>query len=134
MTAPHVLYADGASRGNPGPAAIGAVLYPPGGGEAVVEVSEAIGEATNNQAEYRAVIAGLEKALDLGVTDLAVRLDSLLLVRQVAGEYRVRNAALKPLHRRVVSLLGRFRAVTMEHVPRERNTAADSLANAALDR
>lgn len=134
MRSPHVLYADGASRGNPGPAAIGAVVYSPNEVEAVAEVSEAIGEATNNQAEYRAVIAGLERALSLGVADLVVRLDSLLIVRQVAGEYRVRNAALRPLHRRVVSLLGRFRTVAVEHVPRERNTVADSLANAALDR
>jgi len=134
VTAPHVLYADGASRGNPGPAAIGAVLYPPHGGDPVAEVSEAIGEATNNQAEYRAVVAGLEAALRLGVTDLLVRLDSQLLVRQVLGDYRVRNPGLKPLHRRVVSLLARFRSAAIEHVPRERNTAADALANAALDR
>jgi ribonuclease HI len=134
MTERFTMYADGASRGNPGPAAIGAVIYPPGAHEPVAEVSEAIGEATNNQAEYLAVVAGLELALDLGVRDLLVRLDSQLLVRQVAGEYRVRNAGLKPLHSRVVTLLGRFRSAAFEHVPRERNTVADALANAALDR
>jgi ribonuclease HI len=129
-----VLYADGASRGNPGPSAIGAVLYAPAADDPIAEVSEAIGEATNNQAEYRAVVAGLERALELGVSDLLIRLDSQLLVRQVIGEYRVRSPGLKPLHRRVVSLLARFRTVAVEHVPRERNRVADALANAALDR
>lgn len=134
MTETYVMYADGASRGNPGPAAIGAVIYPPGADEPIAQVSEAIGETTNNRAEYLAVVAGLNLALELGVRDLLVRLDSQLLVRQVAGEYRVRSADLKPLHRRVVMLLGRFRSAAVEHVPRERNTVADALANAALDR
>ncbi len=130
----YVLYCDGASRGNPGPAAIGAVLYAPGGGEPVLEVSRIIGEATNNEAEYRALIAGLEGAHALDVRDLLIRLDSQLLVRQVGGEYRVRSAGLKPLHRRVQALVSRFAVVDIEHVPREENVFADALANAALDR
>jgi len=133
MTDAHVLYADGASRGNPGPAAVGAVLYAPGG-EVVAEVSEAIGETTNNVAEYRALIAGLQAALDLGVDRIRVRLDSLLLVRQVRGEYRVKAPGLQPLHRRVRALESRFAAFAIEHVRRELNTVADGLANAALDR
>jgi ribonuclease HI len=128
----HVLYADGASRGNPGDAAIGAVLYAPEG-EVLAEVSEAIGEATNNVAEYRAVIAGLEAALEHGVERLVVRLDSLLLVRQIRGEYRVKAPGLRPLFRRVLALTGGFTSFSIEHVRRESNTVADGLANAALD-
>ncbi|MBU1227638.1 MAG: ribonuclease HI family protein [Actinobacteria bacterium] len=127
-----VMYADGASRGNPGPASIGAVVYDPRGAK-VVEVSEVIGETTNNVAEYRALIAGLEAALALGVTRLQVRLDSLLLVRQVRGEFRVKAPGLQPLHRRVQALVGRFDGFSIEHVRREKNTVADGLANAALD-
>jgi len=132
MNRAHLLYADGASRGNPGPASIGAVLYDPEG-ETIAEVSEAIGPATNNVAEYRAVVAGLEAALALGVESLRIRLDSQLLVRQLRGEYRVRAAGLQPLHRRAQDLIGRFVAISVEHVPRSQNTAADALANAALD-
>ena len=132
MTDAHVLYADGASRGNPGAAAIGAVLYGPDG-EVVARVSEAIGQATNNVAEYRAVIAGLEAALGLGVERLRVRLDSLLLVRQIRGEYRVKAPGLQPLYRRVRALMDRFSSFSVEHVRRELNSVADGLANAALD-
>ena len=127
-----VLYADGASRGNPGPASIGAVLYDPDGAVSA-EVSEAIGETTNNVAEYRAVIAGMEAALEVGAERLQVRLDSLLLVRQIRGEYRVKAPGLKPLHRRAVALMARFPVFSIEHVRREKNTVADGLANAALD-
>lgn len=134
MSAPHVLHSDGAARGNPGPAAIGAVLFAPGRLEPVAVVSEAIGRATNNEAEYRALIAGLQAALDTGVTHLVVRLDSELLVHQATGRYRVKAVGLKPLHQQVRTLMGRFAAIDFEHVPRERNTVADDLANAALDR
>jgi ribonuclease HI len=127
-----VLYCDGASRGNPGPASIGAVLY--FGDVSVAEISEAIGETTNNVAEYRALIAGLERAIELEADDLEVRLDSLLLVKQIDGEYRVKAAGLKPLHRRVMELIGQISSVTVVHVPREQNTVADALANDALDR
>ena len=102
-------------------------------GEIVAEVSEAIGVTTNNVAEYRALIAGLECARDLRVERVAVRLDSQLLVRQVLGEYRVRAPGLKPLFRRAVELIEGF-DLTVSHVPREENTVADALANDALDR
>ena len=128
----HLLYCDGASRGNPGPSAIGAVLLDPEG-EVVEEISEIIGDTTNNVAEYRALEAGLEAAIAHGVASLEVRLDSQLLVRQVSGEYRVRSSHLKPIHRSVVSLLARIGDAAVEHVPREENSHADALANAALD-
>ena len=128
-----VLYCDGAARGNPGPAAIGAVLYDPVDREPIAEVSEAIGIATNNVAEYRALEAGLQKAGELGVRRLRVRLDSQLLVCQLNGEYRVKNAGLKPLYASVVRLIDGFEAVEVAHVRRESNTVADALANAALD-
>ena len=131
MTA-HVLYCDGASRGNPGPSSIGVVLLDPEG-VAVRELGAAIGEATNNVAEYRALEVGLEMAADLGVEELDVRLDSELLVKQVNGEYRVKSAHLKPLHRSVERHLARIPQVTVRHVPRARNTRADALANRALD-
>lgn len=129
---PHLLYCDGASRGNPGPASIGFVLYDPDG-EPVVEMGGVIGETTNNVAEYEALVAGLETALDRDVASIEVRLDSLLLVKQVAGEYRVKAAHLKPLHRKVMALLGRFDDREVVHVRREANTVADALANEALD-
>ena len=129
----HVLYCDGAARGNPGPAAIGGVLFAPGRVEPVVAISEAIGRATNNEAEYRALLAGLQAALEAGVTRLLVRLDSELLVNQMNGSYRVKAPGLKPLHAQVATLLGRFTSVVFEQVPRERNSIADELANAALD-
>ena len=132
MSGRFVLYCDGASRGNPGPAAIGAVLYD-AEGDAVEEISGAIGVATNNVAEYRALIAGLEAADDRGVERLEVRLDSELLVRQVTGRYRVKSAHLKPLSLQAARLIRRFGEVRVVHVPREQNTVADALANAALD-
>lgn len=128
----HVLYADGASRGNPGPAAIGFVIYGPDG-IPVAEIGGVIGETTNNVAEYRALIAGLEMALDREIASIDVRLDSLLLVKQVNGEYRVKAAHLKPLHREAVSLLRKFDEATVGHVPRGSNAVADALANEALD-
>jgi ribonuclease HI len=127
-----VLYCDGASRGNPGPAAIGAVLFDPDG-ETVDEISGTIGVTTNNVAEYQALIAGLGAAVDRGVERLEVRLDSELLVRQVTGRYRVRAANLKPLSLQAARLIRRLGDVRVVHVPREQNTVADSLANAALD-
>jgi ribonuclease HI len=128
----HRLHADGAARGNPGPAAFGYVLMAPDGA-LVAEGGEALGHATNNVAEYSGLLAGLEKALGLGVRELDIRLDSELIVRQLAGRYRVKNAGLKPLYARAVALLGRFAAWSAEHVPREANRRADELANRALD-
>lgn len=130
-----VLYTDGASRGNPGPASIGAVLYSWVEGEPLVEVdrvSEAIGDATNNVAEYRAVIAGLEIAQAREPDLLWLRADSLLLIRQLEGRFKVKNAALIELHRQARAFLKNF-SYRLEHVPREENTVADRLANLALD-
>ncbi len=125
-----VVCCDGASRGNPGPAAVGVVLLDSAGHE-VVAWGEGIGRATNNVAEYRAAIAGLEKALELGARRVEVRADSELLVHQINGRYRVKNAGLRPLHAKVSELLGRFERWSARHVPREKNARADALASAA---
>ena len=129
------LYTDGAARGNPGPAAIGAVLYrgSPAPGNMVAEVSRAIGNATNNVAEYRAVIEGLEVASHFAPRRLVVRCDSQLLVRQLLGAYRVKSPGLRPLHRQAKKLLDGLPMVRIEHIRRDRNRHADRLANRALD-
>lgn len=127
-----VINCDGASRGNPGRAAIGATLKDEKG-QLVATVSEAIGHATNNQAEYRALIAALEKAAELGAARVEARLDSELVVRQIQGRYRVKNEALKPLYLRAVKLLHGFNAFTIRNVPRAENAEADALANRAYD-
>lgn len=127
------VYADGASRGNPGEASIGSVVYDESGKE-VATVSRRLGRATNNEAEYQAAIAGLEEALALGGGAVDLRMDSELIIRQLQGRYKVRNARLAPYYQRLVELLGRFDPVTFEHVPRARNARADELANLALDR
>lgn len=126
------LYTDGGARGNPGPAGIGARLLT-ADGEVVEELADAIGTATNNVAEYQALIAGLEIALDRGVERLDVFLDSELVVRQVNGRYKVKDAGLKPLHRQACLLLSRFHEVDVKHVRREQNAAADALVNQAID-
>ncbi|HEX5370921.1 MAG TPA: ribonuclease HI family protein [Dehalococcoidia bacterium] len=127
-----VVYSDGASRGNPGPASMGAVVIDPSG-KVLHEVSEKLGITTNNVAEYRGLIAGLEAALALGARLVEVRMDSELLVRQAIGRYRVKNPGLVPLHNRVVGLRSRFDEVVFRHVPRAQNQHADALANRALD-
>lgn len=129
------LYTDGAARGNPGPAAIGAVLYagPPASSNVVAELSRAIGRATNNVAEYRAVIEGLRMASGHGSGSLVLCSDSQLLVRQLLGRYKVRAPGLRPLHRQARRLLDRFEKVQIRHVRREHNRRADRLANLALD-
>ena len=127
------VYADGASRGNPGPAAIGATVQNASGDE-LASVSEPIGRTTNNVAEYRAAIAGVRAAGDLGAASIDLRLDSELVVRQLAGRYRVKNAALKPLFAALVEALEAVGPYTVGHVPRARNARADALANEALDR
>ncbi len=133
MPGRYVLYTDGAARGNPGPAAIGAVLYEEGEERPVAMMSRPLGVATNNVAEYQAVIDGLEAASEFDPDELVVRADSQLLVRQLTGRYRVKAPGLVPLHRKATALLAGFQSVRLEHVPRESNTVADSLANAALD-
>ena len=127
------VFADGASRGNPGEASIGAVVYDEQMREAAT-VSRRLGRATNNEAEYQAAIAGLEEALELGGGGLDLRMDSELVIRQLLGEYKVRNVRLRPYYLRLVDLLGEFWPVSIEHVPRARNKRADELANLALDR
>jgi ribonuclease HI len=126
------LMTDGAARGNPGPAAYGFVLLD-SGGVAVAEVGEVLGHATNNVAEYQGLIAGLERARLLGVRRLAVRLDSELVVRQLLGEYRVKNPGLKPLFTRASALFCEFEEIDIQHIRRQENKQADALANAALD-
>ena len=128
-----VVYADGASRGNPGPASIGAVVYDNSGRE-LHTVSRRIGRATNNEAEYRAAIAGLEAALALGARDVELRMDSELAVRQLDSRYKVRNPSLRRLFGRVKDLQWRFASFQVSHVRRELNRRADQLANEAFDR
>lgn len=127
-----IIYTDGASRGNPGPAAIGAVIYDESGQE-VHTVSRRIGRATNNEAEYRAAIAALEAALALGAREVELRMDSELVVRHLDGRYKVRNPALRKLFGRVKDLQWRFASFHVRHVRREQNRRADRLANEALD-
>ena len=125
-----IIHVDGASRGNPGPAAIGATIKDEQG-RLVACISQRIGQATNNQAEYRAVIAALEKAVRLGARHVELNSDSELVVRQVNGEYRVKKAALKPLYQRVKQLQGRLDSFAINHIPREQNTEAHRLADRA---
>jgi ribonuclease HI len=128
----HHLYTDGGARGNPGPAGIGARLLT-ASGDVVEELADFIGTATNNVAEYQALLAGLELALDRGVERLDVFLDSELVVRQVNGRYKVKDAGLKPLHAQACRLLSRFHEVDVKHVRREQNAEADRLVNEAID-
>jgi len=130
-----VVYFDGGARGNPGPAAIGAVVLDPSNvpPTRLAAVSERIGEATNNVAEYRALIAGLEAAASTPSRAVKVRGDSKLVIEQVAGRWRVKQDHLRPLHARVRDLLSRYEAVDLAHVRRELNVDADALVNAALD-
>ena len=130
-----VLYCDGGARGNPGPAAIGAVLLDPSTEPPtrLATISERIGEATSNVAEYRALIAGLEAARDFPSRALRVRADSMLVIRQLEGEWKVRHARLKPLYTQARALLDAYEHLDLAHVPREENADADLLVNAALD-
>ena len=126
------VYADGASRGNPGPASIGASVRHPNGTELAI-VSRRIGIGTNNQAEYRAAIEGVRKAREIGATGIDLRMDSELVVRQLTGQYRVKNVALQPLFTALVAELEGAGPYSVGHVPRAQNSRADALANAALD-
>ena len=127
-----IAYADGAARGNPGPAAYGVSVLGEDG-EELRALAEAIGRATNNVAEYRGAIAAVEAALALGGTSLELKSDSELLVRQLQGRYRVRDAKLQPLFARLSALIARLEDCSVQHVPRAENARADALANAALD-
>jgi len=126
------LSTDGGSRGNPGPAAYGYVLETDDG-HVLAAHGEAIGTATNNVAEYSGLVAGLQKALELGVDDVEVVSDSELLVRQMRGEYKVKNAALRELQAQAAELSDRLSKVSFTAVRREHNELADRLVNEALD-
>ena len=128
-----ILYTDGGSRGNPGPAGFGAVLTD-AAGRVVRKGSGFIGRATNNEAEYRGLIAGLEMARDHDEVDLLVRCDSELLVRQITGAYRVRSARLRPLFERARRMLEGFARWRAEHIRREYNSVADALADQAISK
>ncbi|MET7751876.1 bifunctional RNase H/acid phosphatase [Micromonospora sp. NPDC005367] len=128
-----LIEADGGSRGNPGPAGYGAVVRDPQTGEVLAERSESIGVATNNVAEYRGLIAGLEAAAELGATEVDARMDSKLVVEQMSGRWQIKNPGLRPLAAQAAELVARFAAVRFSWVPRERNRHADALANAAMD-
>jgi ribonuclease HI len=127
-----VIFADGASRGNPGPAAIGVTIKDKRG-KLITFISQRIGRATNNQAEYRAIIAALEETIRLSVKQVEIKTDSELVVKQINGEYRVKKATLKPLYQQVKQLLGLLEGFTITHIPRQQNIEADKLANKALD-
>ena len=124
-----IINSDGAAVPNPGPAGIGAVLRDENG-RIAAEISQFIGESTNNKAEFLALIAALEKALDLGADSVDIRLDSELLVRQIEGKYR--SKLMKELYEQAVSLLGEFKSYTVRHIPREQNKEADALSKRAL--
>ncbi len=127
-----VAYADGAARGNPGPAGAG-VCIRDRDGVTLVERARYLGEATNNVAEYMALLVGLEEALELGAPQVEVRSDSELVVRQMLGEYRVRNKRLRELHDRAHELARGFEHIAYVHIRRYKNVDADRLANLAID-
>ncbi|HZE50044.1 MAG TPA: bifunctional RNase H/acid phosphatase [Jatrophihabitantaceae bacterium] len=128
-----IVEADGGSRGNPGPAGYGAVVFDAATGEVLAERRESLGRTTNNVAEYRGLIAGLQAAAELGATSVAVRMDSKLVVEQMSGRWQVKHEGLRPLAREAAALRDRFDAITFEWIPRERNKHADRLANEAMD-
>jgi ribonuclease HI len=135
VTASVIVFADGGSRGNPGPSAIGAVVLDPSTTPPtrLAAISERIGTTTNNVAEYKALIAGLQAAQQFSPTTVHVRADSKLVIEQLAGRWKVKQPHLKPLHAQARALLESFDHVDLAHVPREENTDADALVNAALD-
>jgi ribonuclease HI len=127
-----VVHVDGGARGNPGPAAIGVVISGPDGA-VLDEVAERIGVATNNVAEYRALLRGLERAAALGAREVELINDSELIARQVTGVYKVKHPAMKPLHQQAISALRGFDRWGIRSVPRAENARADALVNQALD-
>lgn len=134
MTAPGTLivHVDGGARGNPGPAAIGVVVSEPDG-TVIDEVAERIGVATNNVAEYRALLRGIERAAALGASTLQLINDSELVARQLTGAYKVKHPGMKPLYEQAMAALDGFTSWTIRNVPRAQNAQADALVNAALD-
>ena len=128
-----IVHVDGGARGNPGPAAAASVITSPDG-ELLDEHAQQIGRATNNVAEYRALLLGLERARELGASEVEVGGDSELIAKQVQGVYKVKHEAMRPLHRQAMAALGGFERWSIRTVPREQNAHADALVNAALDR
>jgi ribonuclease H / adenosylcobalamin/alpha-ribazole phosphatase len=128
-----VVEADGGSRGNPGPAGYGAVVRDAATGEILASRKGGLGSTTNNVAEYSGLVAGLTAARDLGASHVDVRMDSKLVVEQMSGRWRIKHVPLQTLADQARELVAGFRAVTFEWIPRERNTAADRLANEAMD-
>jgi ribonuclease HI len=127
-----VVHVDGGARGNPGPAAIGVVVSDPDG-TVLDEVAETIGTATNNVAEYRALLRGLERVSALGASEVEIVNDSELVAKQLTGAYRVKHPAMKPLHAEAIDALHGFAQWNVRTVPREQNAGADALVNQALD-
>jgi len=127
-----VIFTDGAAKPNPGPAAIGAIIKDEHD-RLITSISQPIGRATNNQAEYRAIIVAMEEAIRLGVEQVDMRSDSELVVEQINGRYRVKNVALKPLYLKAKQLQSQFKGFTITHIPRLQNKEADILAGNALE-
>jgi ribonuclease HI len=127
-----VVHVDGGARGNPGPAAAGAVISTPGG-DVLAEAAEPIGVATNNVAEYRGLLLGLERARELGASEVEVVNDSELVAKQVNGIYKVKHPDMKPLHAAALEALRGFERWSIRSVPRAQNADADALVNQALD-
>jgi ribonuclease HI len=128
-----LIYTDGAARGNPGPAGLGAILRDAQTGAVVAELARFLGVRTNNYAEWTAVEDALAEALRLGATHVDLRMDSELVARQISGRYRIKHPELKPIHASVMAMLGKLAGYTVGHVPRELNKDADRLSNVAID-
>ena len=127
-----IVHVDGGARGNPGPAAIGVVVSGCDG-TVLEEFADAIGVATNNVAEYRALLRGVQAARELGADELEIVNDSELVARQLTGEYKVKHPSMKPLHQQAIAGLGAFHRWRIRTVPRAQNARADALVNEALD-
>ena len=128
-----IVEADGGSRGNPGPAGYGAVVWTADRNTVLAERKQAIGRATNNVAEYSGLIAGLEEAAKLGASEVDVNMDSKLVVEQMSGRWKVKHPDMAPLHQQATALSTRFDRVTYTWIPRAKNSHADRLANEAMD-
>ena len=128
-----LIHTDGAARGNPGPAGLGAILRDAESGVVVAELARFLGVRTNNYAEWTAVEDALHEALRLGATHVDLRMDSELVARQITGRYRVKHPELKPIHASVMAMLAQLEGYTVGHVPRELNRDADRLSNVAID-
>lgn len=127
------IFSDGGARGNPGPAAAAAVLYEADKKEPVATAAEYLGETTNNQAEYQGIIMGLKKAKELGADEVDVYMDSELVIRQLKGEYKVKNPEIAKRYLEVHNLTHDFKKINYQHVARDKNKEADALVNKVLD-